>query len=40
MVEAEAARLKREVAALERPMRELGDEVDRRTDRDQALEEA
>ena len=32
--------LKREVAALERRTRELGDEVDRRTDRDRALEEA
>ena len=52
MVEAEAAqtladrwtddqgRLKREVAALERQTRELGDEIDRRTDRDQAIAEA
>ena len=52
MVEAEAAqtladrwiddrrRVEREVAALERQTRELGDEVDRRTDRDQAAAEA
>ena len=52
MVEAEAAqtladrwtsdqgRLKREVAAMERQTRELGDELDRRADRDQGVAEA